>query len=242
MFASATSGDRPNNSKFSKCSIGNISNVLDAIEDKKKKNCFTGVLYAVNIFRNVTRVIRGFYCSIYFFVTASAGAFCGNKIVEAGEECDCGYDDNECVDKCCYPRQISDLDKMKNDTAKGCTRKSGTQCRYGSMQVGESDCESDVSFLFYSPSQGPCCSSESCQFVPLSKNVQCKAESDCSYNSTCNGRSSECPPPLPRANKTRCNEGTQVKKEYYFLYYRWGSSFIFLFSFSPFLFFLFTTI
>ncbi|XP_033334392.1 zinc-dependent metalloprotease kuz isoform X1 [Megalopta genalis] len=160
MFASATSGDRPNNSKFSKCSIGNISNVLDAIEDKKK-NCFT----------------------------ASAGAFCGNKIVEAGEECDCGYDDDECVDKCCYPRQVSELDKITNKTAKGCNRKAGTQC---------------------SPSQGPCCSSESCQFVPLSRNVQCKAESDCSYNSTCNGRSSECPAPLPRANKTRCNEGTQL--------------------------------
>lgn len=42
MFASATSGDRPNNSKFSKCSIGNISNVLDAIEDNKKRNCFSG--------------------------------------------------------------------------------------------------------------------------------------------------------------------------------------------------------
>lgn len=61
---------------------------------------------------------------------ASAGAFCGNKIVEAGEECDCGYDDDECVDKCCYPRQVSELDKIKNETAKGCTRKSGTQCRY----------------------------------------------------------------------------------------------------------------
>ncbi|CAK9824187.1 Disintegrin and metalloproteinase domain-containing protein 10 [Anthophora retusa] len=161
MFASATSGDRPNNSKFSKCSIGNISNVLDAIEDNKKRNCFT----------------------------ASAGAFCGNKIVEAGEECDCGYDDDECVDKCCYPSKVSELDKIKNETAKGCNRKFGTQC---------------------SPSQGPCCSSESCQFVSISKNIQCKAESDCSYNSTCNGRSSECPPPLPRANKTRCNEGTQL--------------------------------
>ncbi|XP_047360443.1 disintegrin and metalloproteinase domain-containing protein 10 isoform X3 [Vespa velutina] len=161
MFASATSGDRPNNSKFSKCSIGNISNVLDAIEDNKKRNCFT----------------------------ASAGAFCGNKIVEAGEECDCGYDDDECVDKCCYPRQVSELDKIKNETAKGCSRKYGTQC---------------------SPSQGPCCSSDTCQFVPLSHNVQCKAESDCSYNSTCNGKSSECPAPLPRANKTRCNEGTQL--------------------------------
>ncbi|XP_066581477.1 disintegrin and metalloproteinase domain-containing protein 10 isoform X1 [Prorops nasuta] len=161
MFASATSGDRPNNSKFSKCSVGNISNVLDAIEDNKKRNCFT----------------------------ASAGAFCGNKIVEAGEECDCGYDDDECVDKCCYPRQVSELDKIKNETAKGCSRKYGTQC---------------------SPSQGPCCSSETCQFVPFSKKVQCKSESDCSYNSTCNGKSSECPVPLPRANKTRCNEGTQL--------------------------------
>lgn len=42
MFASATSGDRPNNSKFSGCSIGNISNVLDAIEENKKRNCFSG--------------------------------------------------------------------------------------------------------------------------------------------------------------------------------------------------------
>lgn len=41
MFASATSGDRPNNSKFSSCSVGNISNVLDAIDDNKKRNCFT---------------------------------------------------------------------------------------------------------------------------------------------------------------------------------------------------------
>ncbi|KAI4478259.1 hypothetical protein M0802_014560, partial [Mischocyttarus mexicanus] len=161
MFASATSGDRPNNSKFSRCSIGNISNVLDAIDDKKKKNCFS----------------------------ASADAFCGNKIVEAGEECDCGYDDDECVDKCCYPRLFSELVKVKNGSAKGCSRKYGTQC---------------------SPSQGPCCSSDTCQFVPLSHNVQCKAESDCSYNSTCNGKSPECPAPLPRANKTRCNEGTQL--------------------------------
>ncbi|XP_033215236.1 disintegrin and metalloproteinase domain-containing protein 10 isoform X2 [Belonocnema kinseyi] len=161
MFASATSGDRPNNSKFSKCSIGNISNVLDAIEDNKKRNCFS----------------------------ASAGAFCGNKIVEAGEECDCGYDDEECNDRCCYPRQLSEQDRQRNHTAKGCNRKAGTQC---------------------SPSQGPCCSSETCQFVPLFHKVQCKAESDCSYNSTCNGRSSECPVPLPRANKTRCNEGTQL--------------------------------
>ncbi|XP_058808923.1 disintegrin and metalloproteinase domain-containing protein 10 isoform X2 [Phymastichus coffea] len=161
MFASATSGDRPNNSKFSKCSIGNISNVLDAIVETKKRNCFN----------------------------ASAGAFCGNKIVEAGEECDCGYDNDECADKCCYPRIVSIVERIKNQTAKGCTRRQNTQC---------------------SPSQGPCCSSDTCSFVPTTHNVQCKSESDCSYSSVCNGRSSECPPPQPKANKTRCNEGTQL--------------------------------
>lgn len=102
MFASATSGDRPNNSKFSSCSVGNISHVLDAIEDSKKRNCFT----------------------------ASAGAFCGNKIVEAGEECDCGYDNHECTDICCYPRIIDPEDKLQNKSAKGCQRRKDTQCRY----------------------------------------------------------------------------------------------------------------
>ncbi|KAK6617549.1 hypothetical protein RUM44_005137 [Polyplax serrata] len=161
MFASATSGDRPNNSKFSGCSVGNISNVLDAIEDNKKRNCFT----------------------------ASAGAFCGNKIVEVGEECDCGYDDDECIDKCCYPRLVSEKDKLGNESARGCTRRPGSFC---------------------SPSEGPCCSSETCKFVPSHYRQQCRSESDCSWPSLCNGKSAECPNPAPKANKTRCNEGTQL--------------------------------
>ncbi|XP_073972356.1 zinc-dependent metalloprotease kuz isoform X1 [Rhodnius prolixus] len=161
MFASATSGDRPNNSKFSTCSIGNISNVLDAIEDEKKWNCFK----------------------------ASAGAFCGNKIVEDGEECDCGYDDVECKDKCCYPRIVSDEDRLRNSSAKGCARRVNTQC---------------------SPSQGPCCMSEGCKFVPASYHVRCKPESECSWSSVCDGVSPVCPVPTPKANKTRCNEGTQL--------------------------------
>lgn len=160
MFASATSGDRPNNSKFSSCSIGNISNVLDAIEESKKRNCFK----------------------------ASAGAFCGNKIVEAGEECDCGYDSKECKEACCYPRMVDTEDKKLNTTAKGCHRRRNTQC---------------------SPSQGPCCNSY-CRFVPLQQFEVCKPESDCSKSSMCNGTSPECPIPDPRPNKTRCNNGTQL--------------------------------
>jgi disintegrin and metalloproteinase domain-containing protein 10 len=56
MFASATSGDRYNNNKFSECSKANVSAVLDAIAEGRKPNCFT----------------------------ESNGAFCGNKIVEEG--------------------------------------------------------------------------------------------------------------------------------------------------------------
>lgn len=161
MFASATSGDRPNNSKFSVCSVRNISSVLDAIEENKKRNCFS----------------------------ASAGAFCGNKIVEAGEECDCGYDKFECADNCCYPRIVDKEDLRLNSSAKGCNRKANTQC---------------------SPSQGPCCSGETCKFVPAKKNTICKPESDCSLSSTCNGFSPECPQPQPMPNKTKCNNGTQL--------------------------------
>ncbi|XP_048517768.1 disintegrin and metalloproteinase domain-containing protein 10 isoform X3 [Dendroctonus ponderosae] len=161
MFASATSGDRPNNSKFSSCSIGNISNVLDAIDDNKKRNCFT----------------------------ASAGAFCGNKIVEAGEECDCGYDDNECQDKCCYPRIISIEDRQRNINATGCRRPRGTEC---------------------SPSQGPCCNGDTCKFIQPYERELCKTESDCSMSSHCNGKSAECPSPQPRPDKTKCNNGTQL--------------------------------
>nr|CAD7201691.1 unnamed protein product [Timema douglasi] len=197
MFASATSGDRPNNSKFSSCSVGNISNVLDAIVDTKKRNCFT----------------------------ASEGAFCGNKIVEAGEECDCGYDYEECTDKCCYPRIVNETDKSNNSSAKGCARRTRTQCRapdcvwYAHLLSSATPVYSPPpryprnqpnSRVCFSPSQGPCCSSETCTFVQASHSVQCKGESDCSWSSTCNGRSPECPSPHPKANKTRCNEGTQL--------------------------------
>ena len=86
MFASATSGDRDNNNKFSHCSKSNISAVLDAIAEGRKPNCFT----------------------------ESDGAFCGNKIVEEGEECDCGFDDGECQEQCCFPRRSADLTEEEN--------------------------------------------------------------------------------------------------------------------------------
>ena len=127
MFASATSGERPNNSKFSNCSKGNISSVLDAIEEGKKKNCFTGNsicstsetgdCYTFELFGFI------FFCRLLFWISEWKGAFCGNKIVEEGEECDCGYDNEECDEKCCYPRVVSESDKLINPEAQGCKRR-----------------------------------------------------------------------------------------------------------------------
>ncbi|XP_045766161.1 disintegrin and metalloproteinase domain-containing protein 10 [Maniola jurtina] len=161
MFASATSGDRPNNSRFSTCSVGNISAVLDAVRDGRKRDC----------------------------LKENAGAFCGNKIVEDGEECDCGYNDKECNDRCCYPRQLSNYDVERNSSAKGCQRRAHTQC---------------------SPSQGPCCNANTCEFVSAVTNQTCREATECSHASFCSGRSAECPSPRAMNDHTKCNNGTQL--------------------------------
>ena len=66
------------------------------------------------------------------------GPFCGNNIVEDGEDCDCGFAD-DCMESCCVPRDSG------RDTISGmCKLKVGNEC---------------------SPSQGPCCA-ETCRYEP----------------------------------------------------------------------------
>ncbi|KAK7080906.1 Disintegrin and metalloproteinase domain-containing protein 10, partial [Halocaridina rubra] len=158
MFSSATSGDRMNNDKFSPCSVNNISLVLDAISEKRRTNCFS----------------------------TNNGAFCGNKIVEEGEECDCGYDDEECEESCCYPLKISQSDRLENSSAKQCTRRANTQC---------------------SPSQGPCCDRKTCKYV---EGTQCHSDTECEFSVNCNGRMPTCPVPKKKEDHKECNEGTKV--------------------------------
>lgn len=40
--------------------------------------------------------------SLHFYPLAPKNNICGNEVVEDGEECDCGWD-NECEDRCCNP-------------------------------------------------------------------------------------------------------------------------------------------
>ena len=68
-------------------------------------------------------MVNIFSCvSLYFCVYVDAeGAVCGNMVVEEGEECDCGYiEDESCkTDICCIGR----------DGTSGCKRKPGKECR-----------------------------------------------------------------------------------------------------------------
>lgn len=55
---------------------------------------------------------------------ALSPAFCGNGLLEPGEECDCGWNDEGCPDlgksHCCYPPVIKSRDKKENPGASAC--------------------------------------------------------------------------------------------------------------------------
>ncbi|XP_020711523.2 disintegrin and metalloproteinase domain-containing protein 10-like [Athalia rosae] len=103
MFARATSGDKRNNNRFSPCSLLSINPVLNT-KARSAKGCFA----------------------------EPQSALCGNGVVEEGEECDCGWEE-DCNDPCCHPQR-----------------------RHHAMH--EIPCHLTEGSIC-SPSQGPCCTS-----------------------------------------------------------------------------------
>lgn len=57
---------------------------------------------------------------IGFVSTESGQPICGNGMVEAGEDCDCGYSD-QCKDTCCY--------SANEEEGKRCKLRPGKLCR-----------------------------------------------------------------------------------------------------------------
>ncbi|KAL1431490.1 hypothetical protein MTO96_014135 [Rhipicephalus appendiculatus] len=155
MYASATRGNKPNNRRFSICSVRNISAVLMQMftHSGSRPNC----------------------------LQEPQGPFCGNSIREMDEECDCGYEQQDCgADVCCYARKHGEINR------KSCTLKPGAVC---------------------SPSNGACCSTD-CRFYNTS--TACRPEDDCTFEAYCPGTSGECPPSDWKPDGTLCNHATQL--------------------------------
>ncbi|XP_037572952.2 disintegrin and metalloproteinase domain-containing protein 10 [Dermacentor silvarum] len=130
MFPRATTGLEPNNRVFSPCSRRSMGQLVHSILENKhdRENCFL----------------------------AHQESFCGNNVREGKEECDCGYEERDCRDQCCFAR--------KNSLgAQGCTLRPNMQC---------------------SPSAGSCCT-EDCHFIntnhQCAKETECTHESFCEY-------------------------------------------------------------
>ena len=69
MFASATSGDRPNNSQFSPCSKDNITAVLDKVVTQKNGKVFRLLEYFHYCFIILSFHVPDIFNTIYFYCT-----------------------------------------------------------------------------------------------------------------------------------------------------------------------------
>ncbi|XP_020898884.1 disintegrin and metalloproteinase domain-containing protein 10 [Exaiptasia diaphana] len=158
MFARATEGTKPNNRRFSSCSINKIKPVLDT---------------------------KGICTDDKCCFKESQAAICGNKVVEEGEECDCGFvDDPSCIeDKCCNGK--------KEGKKEGCTLNEQIKA-------------------VCSPSQGLCCDSDTCKPHVGNNTVRCQNETDCRNISYCNGLNASCPIAPPKLDLTPCFEGRKL--------------------------------
>nr|AFJ24759.1 disintegrin and metalloproteinase domain containing protein-2 [Schmidtea mediterranea] len=158
MFASATSGDKENNNKFSVCSRDSIARLLNRVT-KGSGNCFLH----------------------------QEGSFCGNKLAEDGEQCDCGYSSKDCQDKCCNPKMSNSPCKL---TPKILINKQWKP-------------------VYCSPSAGECCTND-CQFQPVQH--LCRTKGECHKAAYCNGTHTKCPKSKKVPDLTKCQDNTRVCK------------------------------
>ena len=113
--------------------------------------------------------------------TYDTDEYCGNYLLDVGEECDCGADQRQCnvFDRCCVPPS---------------TNEPGCRIRHEAGHV-------------CSPLSSPCCTGL-CR-VETEARV-CLAATDCTRAAVCDSVSVECPEPVPLADGTLCAGGVRV--------------------------------
>lgn len=105
-YIMAMSGSSLEHPEFSQCSLKDMQDRMKTVLRNDRERCF------------VERPE-----DIY-----SVPSFCGNHVVEEGEECDCGLDYHLCRDPCCYPGMITHQDRLDNRTARPCHTHTKLSC------------------------------------------------------------------------------------------------------------------
>ncbi|KOX76103.1 Disintegrin and metalloproteinase domain-containing protein 10 [Melipona quadrifasciata] len=142
-------------------------------------------------------------------------AICGNGVVEDGEECDCGWEE-DCNDPCCHPQR---LHHAPHEVP--CRLADGAVCSPSQLipSQGARDTRNmcfmteycdEMKFLkldqniilLIQPCNGPCCTSG----CTLRNGDKCRDDNGCRDASFCDGRGPQCPPSINKPNKTICNE------------------------------------
>lgn len=118
MYAHATSGNLPNNNKFSSCSINQMAPIIE----------------------NKCRTTTGCFIE-------PVGYVCGNKIVESpDEDCDCGWDE-ECTETCCNKAGTSNECKYTGSTSGFCSPSEGPCCGADCQKKTSGVCRGNTSCL-----------------------------------------------------------------------------------------------
>ncbi|CAG5075725.1 Similar to ADAM10: Disintegrin and metalloproteinase domain-containing protein 10 (Bos taurus) [Cotesia congregata] len=179
MFARATSGDKRNNNRFSRCSLISINPVLD-VKARSTKGCFAEHQIAI----------------------------CGNGVVEEGEECDCGWEE-DCNDPCCHPQRLHHAPfeipcRLTEDAVCSPSQVQRALNIIGVFEILENE---DTAINLERGdrigwNRGPCCTTG----CSLRSGTKCRDDNGCRDASFCDGRGPQCPPSVNKPNKTICND------------------------------------
>ena len=113
---------------------------------------------------------------------------CGDAVVDRREECDCGSTYScDAIDRCCTPLGVL-VDPPLNRSS---TSTTAAPCRLRPASA-------------CSPRVHRCCT-PACAVAAAG--VTCRRKTDCSSESTCDGRSPSCPAPRFVADGTSCARG-----------------------------------
>ncbi|XP_030574515.1 disintegrin and metalloproteinase domain-containing protein 10 [Archocentrus centrarchus] len=115
----------------------------------------------------------------------SGHPICGNGLVEEGEECDCGYND-QCKEQCCYSADSEEGQKCKRKPGKACSPSQGPCCTpQCTFKMSDEECrpESECALQGWCNGRTALCPTS----APKPNNTSCHKDTQVCINGACTG-------------------------------------------------------